>query len=130
MRKLILAATLCLVAAPAYASHSTWSAIAISGQTGDWGRSYDWWSKQEAIDAAMKYCKNNGATDCKLATWAQGNYCAAVAVKKYSDGTVAWGSASAHRLTDARSKAMDVCAQYADEPCDQVEVDICGNVDD
>jgi serine/threonine-protein kinase len=128
MRKAILGAALLMMAAtPAFAAQ-THAAIAISANTGAWGRSFDYGTQTEAESAALDECRkhlNGHGDDCKVATWTNGAYCAAVAVSYNSDGSVAWGSNSAPTLGTARAKAMETCQQYAGKPCDEVVTDIC-----
>ncbi len=127
MKTTMLSLVFCLAATPALAD-MTYGAIAVSGETGAWGRSYDWSTQAIAESEALKACAKDGATDCKVATWVRGQYCAAVAVKHYDDGTIAWGSFSATRLTDARAGALTECAKYTsnNEACDEVISDVCG----
>ena len=120
---LLVVSAMGLVAVPAFADQ-TWAAIAISGQTGAWGRGFDWPTQAGAEARALSEC-GKFATDCVVAGWAHGQYCVAVAVKRYQDGTVAWGSNSAPTLVAARAAAMEACAKYAKGPCDDVVADVC-----
>ncbi|MBI3678250.1 MAG: DUF4189 domain-containing protein [Proteobacteria bacterium] len=122
------AALLMMVATPSLAEQQTHAAIAISANTGAWGRSFDYGTQTEAETAALEECRKHLEghwDDCKVATWTNGAYCAAVAVSHNEDGSVAWGSNSAPTLGTARAKAMETCAGYAGKPCDEVITDIC-----
>jgi len=126
MRKLLLfALAFGLLALPARADMK-WGSLAISDDTGTVGRATDMTTQEAAETAAVADCYLHGGRKCKKTGWTHGQYCAAVAVKRYTDNRgVAWGSATAATLSEARKKALDECAKYAEETCDEVVIDNC-----
>jgi len=112
------------VSSPAFAARS-YGAIAISAKAGVFGRSAGAPSQAEAERAAMAQCAQLGGTDCRVATWTRGRYCGAVAVKTYGDGGMSWAASSAPSLGEAKSQAMQRCAQEAKSACDDVIADVC-----
>src|SRR6185295_5494412 len=90
-----------------------WGSLAISDDSGTVGRSADMTTQEAAETAAVADCYLHGGRKCKKTGWTHGQYCSALAVKRYSDNTsVAWGSATAATLSEARDKAMAECAKY------------------
>jgi hypothetical protein len=129
MKTALLGATallLVVASAPAFADSA---AIAISANTGAWGKSWNYSTQAEAENAALEECRkrlNGYSDDCKIATWTTGRYCAAVAVA-HENGGVAWGADSADTLEVARNRAMAQCYTYAHRQCDEIIADICSN---
>src|SRR5580698_9618174 len=118
MKAIILTAALCLLSAPALAQ--TYSSIALSPNTGAWGRSYGFGSKEEADVMALGYCQGRSRQpeDCRVVTWSRGEYCAAVAVHHKGDGSVVWGSASGPNSGIASAKAYANCVNQRGARCD------------
>lgn len=129
MRALLIGGFACLIATPVFAG-MTYSSIALSEKTGAWGRAYDWPSREQADSTAMDYCRKYSSQpdDCKVVTWSQGEYCAAVAVKHHTDGGVTWGSASGATMDAARSLAFETCDRYNDgQACDEILTEVCSH---
>ena len=113
-----------LSAAPAMAAQ-TFGAIAISAQSGVFGRATGAPSQAEAERLAMAQCAQLGGADCRLATWTRGKYCGALAVKTFQGGGMSWAASTAPTLEQAKSGAMERCQQEAKTACDDVIADVC-----
>jgi hypothetical protein len=127
MKTGILAATLCLCAAPAFAL--SFSSIALSPNTGAWGQAHDFPTRGAADATALGYCQEHSSQpdDCRIVTWSQGEYCAAVAVHHKGDGSVVWGSDSGPNRDVARAKAYSNCVNERGARCDEILVDVCSH---
>jgi hypothetical protein len=126
MKTYILAGVLCLVAAPAMASFAS---IAISPESGAWGKSFNFPTRGQAENTAVGYCQEHASdpSDCRPVTWAKGGWCAAVVVHHKRDGSVVWGSASGPSREEARAKAYDSCVAERGARCDEVLAEVCSN---
>jgi hypothetical protein len=128
MRKTyLLAGAFCLVAVPAFAF--SFSSIALSPDSGAWGRSHGFSTRGEADATAIGYCQQhaNDPDDCRVVTWAKGGYCASVAVHHKGDGSVVWGSASGPTKDIAESKAYDNCVNERGKRCDEILASVCSD---
>jgi hypothetical protein len=84
-----LALTLALLAPAGAAVAENYSAIAYSHRTGAAGRSWEFDSRKSAERAAMGYCRESGARDCRVMVWTNLD-CAVFAVGSRNRGGVAW----------------------------------------
>jgi hypothetical protein len=89
------------VALPQWATR--WGAIAYDSKAGRFGGKEGLDSKRKAEKAAIKECKKNGGSACKIVT-SYYNQC----------GAIAWGS---NLLTASRGPDRDVTIQQAVESC-------------
>jgi Domain of unknown function (DUF4189) len=120
MRTITAAAVFLIAAGTALAHELSYSAIAISPNTGDFGRGFDFPTQEQAESYAMDLCHKNSKQpdDCRVVARAGGDDCAAVAVHYRSDGSVIWGSATAASREEAESAALAECARQFGAPCD------------
>ncbi|HEY1836939.1 MAG TPA: DUF4189 domain-containing protein [Rhizomicrobium sp.] len=127
MKLYILAGALCLAAAPAMALSFT--SIALSPNTGAWGKAYGFATRGEADRTAIGYCRqhSNDPDDCRVVTWSRGEYCASVAVHHKHDGSVVWGSASGPTKDVAEAKAYDNCVSERGKRCDEILATVCSH---
>ena len=79
-------------------------AIAYSDSTGDWGSSYNYDSREEAIEEALRRC---GRSDCVYKVWFR-NSCGVIA--KASNGALGWSYGS-KSLLEAKFWALEECAK-------------------
>lgn len=126
MKKYILAGALCLAAAPALADYSS---IALSPNTGAWGKAHNYSSRSEADNTAVDFCRQHTKQpdDCRVVNWAKGGWCAAVAVHHKGDGSVIWGASSGPTLNVARAKAYDMCMNQNGSRCESMLAEVCSN---
>jgi hypothetical protein len=129
MNKIILAAAFAVLATPAVAAEQTFSAIALSPDSGAYGEGHDWPSMSQAKNKAMYYCRQNAddPRDCRVVTWSKGQYCAAVAITNMRGGGVTWGSGSGPTLRAAKQVAYDSCANQLGEDCEKILVSVCSH---
>lgn len=122
----VLVGALCLSAAPALAGYSS---IALSPNTGAWGKAHDYSSRSEADNTAVDFCRQHASdpSDCRVVTWSRGEYCAAVVVHHKKGGSVVWGSASGSTVDVATSKAYDNCVAERGDRCDEVLATVCSH---
>mgnify|MGYP000255799328 CR=1 FL=1 len=108
-RKTLVAAGLAIatLAVPATASAGYYGALAFSQGTGasGWSKNFD--TKRQAANAAMKYCRQSGGSDCKV-VYEFTNSCAALAVGTSNGYGVAWDVKKGR----ANNKAMAACNDY------------------
>jgi hypothetical protein len=127
MKTYLLTAALCLIAAPAFAW--SFSSLALAPQSGAWGKSYNFSSREGADEAALGYCREHASDpdDCHVVNWAKGGFCAAIAVHHKGDGSVVWGAASGPNLDIARAKAYDMCVNERGARCDEILAEVCSH---
>ncbi len=103
VRRMTLAAVLAFAAMPsAFADDSKWGAIALDTEKAEHEPFYGVGgadTEQEAIDAAMGFCKEAGGAVCKpLVSYEQ---CGALAVT--GKGTAGWGKDTTKDLAEAQA---------------------------
>jgi hypothetical protein len=91
-----------LVAFAAAQAQDNYGAIAYSSSTGNWGYSYDYGSRAQAENSALRRC---GRDDCEIKVWFK-NSCGAMA--KASNGALGWSYAASSRA-EAESLALSEC---------------------
>jgi hypothetical protein len=121
----LLAAGLMTLATAQAMAARTYGAIAISAQSGVFGRVAGAPSQAEAERLAMAQCTQLGGSDCRVATWTRGKYCGALAVKTFQGGGMSWAASTAPSLEQAKAGAMERCQQEAKASCDDVIADVC-----
>jgi serine/threonine-protein kinase len=94
-----------LEASPVQAQNNC-GAIAISQSTGRLGWSYDFRSRGEAENAALREC-SKGASDCTVPLWFC-NACGAIATTP----DLGYGTGWAVTRAEAERNAINVCLQY------------------
>lgn len=126
MKTYILAGALCLIAAPAFASYAS---LALSPNSGAWGRSHGFSTREEADETAISYCQQHASDpdDCRVVNWARGGYCASVAVHHKHDGSVVWGAASGPTKEAAEAAAYGRCVDERGKRCDEILATVCSN---
>lgn len=100
-----------------------YGAIAVSPSTLEYGISYRFATRQQAVDAALTYCHTNPSKprDCKLSVWFY-NQCGSLALNPASAKSPGhWGSAWAANQSLAAKKAVTACTQAAGTPCKAVK---------
>ena len=103
-------------------SADNFGAIAFSSSTEFFGYSYDFDSRDAAEARAVSECRNSGgASDCEAVVWFNRS-CGALA----SDGFGTYGADWASTESEAESKAVAACEDYADRAC-SVRRSLCTN---
>lgn len=92
-------------------------AIAISPSSKAMGWSYDYKSRWQAENAALRECYKH-ASDCRIATWFR-NACGAVAVGEYGG----WGANWGRNIRQAKWNSKRMCRKH-DSHC-QVKRWVC-----
>jgi hypothetical protein len=85
-------------------AYDNYGAIAYSGSTGTWGASYDFGSRSEAENAALRACKSG---DCEIQVWFM-NACGALA--RADNGSLGWAWASASSA-EAEALVLSECGR-------------------
>ncbi len=85
------------------ASAGTFGSIAYSPATGRYGYSWNYNSRSQAQNAAIREC---GVRDCRVVSWFS-NACGSLATSRYG-----WGSSWNANGAQARISAVRACSQY------------------
>ncbi len=102
-------------------SLDSFGAIAYSQETGAYGWSFEYRSRQAAENAALGSCRErqDGTEDCRILAWFR-SACGALALDP--DGT--YGADWGHSKADATEKALAVCAEHGGQAC-EIEKLVC-----
>jgi hypothetical protein len=113
------------VPVPSVPQRGIWGAIAVAPAQGKHGFFWGADKREEAEEAALKYCENVAKSRCQLAIvfrnhrhWTDDDqsgfpyeHCAALVVEQDKDGPFSrWGAASAETRKDAEKLASEKCA--------------------
>ncbi|MGA7856829.1 MAG: DUF4189 domain-containing protein [Terracidiphilus sp.] len=90
-----------------------WAALALSPTTMTAGASHGQNSQDEAEQTAVRNCRRNGATDCKVLTWNE-NYCVGLA-ESYSDKS--YGFSTTGDRDTAAANALARCRSAGGKQC-------------
>lgn len=105
-----------------------YGAIALSPSTLEYGYSYEFPSRRQAEDSALKYCVSNKGKprDCRVVLWYY-DACASLAIKPQSGSKApdgAWGAHWSNSRAGARKKALAACQSVTKAGC-KTELTVC-----
>lgn len=100
--KVLFVSCILMLAFGTAGADDNYGAIAYSESTGNWGSSYDYGSRQQAENVALRSCKSD---DCEVKAWFK-NSCGALAAG--DNGALGWSWAADDR-EEAESRALSEC---------------------